>query len=66
MPAIGRHYVTPFVACTRTGGEARVREPEKATAPAWLTPEELRARRGERFTPLVRCLDAGFLQNALT
>ena len=61
MPEIGRHYVTLFVACSRTGGELRVMEPEKATEIAWLTPDELAARREELFAPLGRCLDAGFL-----
>ncbi|MGH3587367.1 MAG: NUDIX domain-containing protein, partial [Pseudonocardia sp.] len=66
MPEIGRHYVTLFVACARTAGEPELREPEKATALAWLTPDELRTRRNELFAPLARCLDAGLLQNALT
>ncbi len=61
MPDIGRHYVTLFVACARTAGEPELREPEKATALAWLTPDELRARRAELFAPLRRCLDAGLL-----
>jgi 8-oxo-dGTP diphosphatase len=66
MPEIDRHYVTLFIACTPAGGEPELREPEKATALAWLTPDELRARRGDLFAPLERCLDAGYLQNALT
>ena len=33
----------------------------KATALAWLTPDELRIRRSELFAPLRRCLDAGLL-----
>ncbi|MFC4944766.1 nucleotide triphosphate diphosphatase NUDT15 [Pseudonocardia sp. GCM10023141] len=57
MLAIGRHYVTLFVACARRGGEARIMEPEKATDLAWLTPDELRARRGELFGPLAQYLD---------
>jgi 8-oxo-dGTP diphosphatase len=61
MPEIGRHYVTLFVACKRAGGEPWLREPHKATALAWVTPDELRARRHELFDPLGRCLDAGFL-----
>jgi 8-oxo-dGTP diphosphatase len=61
MPEVGRHYVTLFIACARSAGEPELREPEKATALAWLTPDELRARRGELFAPLGRCLDAGFL-----
>jgi 8-oxo-dGTP diphosphatase len=61
MPEIGRHYVTLFVACVPMGGEAQLREPDKATALAWLAPDELRARRAELFAPLGRCLDAGFL-----
>ncbi|WP_308282960.1 nucleotide triphosphate diphosphatase NUDT15 [Pseudonocardia nigra] len=62
MPEVGRHYVTLFVACTRAGdGEPVLREPEKATALAWVTPDELRARRPELFAPLGRCLDAGLL-----
>jgi hypothetical protein len=32
-------------------------EPEKATEPAWLTPDELRAR-DDLFAPLRRFLDA--------
>jgi 8-oxo-dGTP diphosphatase len=63
MPEIGRHYVTLFVACVPVTGEAELREPGKATALAWLTPEELRARRGELFAPLGRCLDSGFLDS---
>ncbi|TQM16328.1 nucleotide triphosphate diphosphatase NUDT15 [Pseudonocardia kunmingensis] len=66
MPDIARHYVTLFIACTPTGGEPRLREPEKATALAWLTPDDLRARREELFAPLRQCLDAGLLQKALT
>jgi 8-oxo-dGTP diphosphatase len=66
MPEIGRHYVTLFVACTPTAGEPELREPEKATALAWLTADELGDRRGELFAPLGRCLDAGFLHNAVT
>jgi 8-oxo-dGTP diphosphatase len=62
MPEIGRHYVTLFVGCARLDGEPRLREPEKATDLAWLTPEELRARRGELFAPLGRFLDAGLLE----
>jgi 8-oxo-dGTP diphosphatase len=58
MPEIGRHYVTLFVACERLAGDARIMEPDKATALAWLTPGELRARRGELFAPLRRFLDA--------
>jgi 8-oxo-dGTP diphosphatase len=61
MPEIGRHYVTLFIACTRTGGTPRLMEPEKATDLAWLTPEELAARRDELFAPLARCLEAGLL-----
>lgn len=61
MPEIGRHYVTLFIACTRLEGEPQLREPEKATALAWFTPDELRACRTELFDPLGRCLDAGFL-----
>jgi 8-oxo-dGTP diphosphatase len=61
MPEIGRHYVTLFIGCARLRGEPELREPEKATAFAWLTSDELRARRGELFDPLGRCLDAGFL-----
>lgn len=61
MPEVGRHYVTLFIACARAAGEPELREPEKATALAWLTPDELRVRRGELFAPLGRCLDAGFL-----
>ena len=38
MPEIGRHYVTLFVACTRTGRQPRLMEPDKATELAWLTP----------------------------
>jgi 8-oxo-dGTP diphosphatase len=61
MPDIGRHYVTLFIGCARVEGEPGLREPEKATALAWLTTAELRARRGELFDPLGRCLDAGLL-----
>jgi 8-oxo-dGTP diphosphatase len=61
MPEIGRHYVTLFVGCARVEGEAELREPGKATALAWLTPDELRVRRSELFAPLGRCLDAGLL-----
>lgn len=61
MPDIGRHYVTLFVACTRAGGELRLMEPEKATDLAWLTLDELRARRDELFVPLRHSLDAGLL-----
>ncbi len=61
MPEIGRHYVTLFVACTRTAGDPELREPHKATALAWLTPDQLRCRRDELFAPLGRCLDAGLL-----
>jgi 8-oxo-dGTP diphosphatase len=61
MPEIGRHYVTLFIGCARAAGEPELREPEKASALAWLTPDELRVRRGELFAPLGRCLDAGFL-----
>jgi 8-oxo-dGTP diphosphatase len=63
MPEIGRHYVTLFIGCIRLGGEARLREPDKATALAWLTPAELRDRRAELFDPLGRCLDAGLLDD---
>lgn len=61
MPEIGRHYITLFIGCARLGGEPELREPEKATALAWFTPDELRARRTELFEPLGRCLDAGLL-----
>jgi 8-oxo-dGTP diphosphatase len=61
MPDIGRHYVTLFLACRRTGGELRLMEPEKATDLAWLTLDELRERRDELFVPLRHCLDAGLL-----
>jgi 8-oxo-dGTP diphosphatase len=61
MPEIGRHYVTLFIGCARLAGEPELREPEKATALAWLTPDELRVRRAELFDPLARCLDAGLL-----
>jgi 8-oxo-dGTP diphosphatase len=61
MPEIGRHYVTLFIGCARLGGDAELREPEKATALDWLTPDELRDRRAELFDPLGRCLDAGLL-----
>src|SRR5690606_13616910 len=61
MPEIGRHYVTLFIGCTVVTGEPELREPEKATALAWLTPDELRSRRAELFAPLGRCLDAGLL-----
>jgi 8-oxo-dGTP diphosphatase len=54
--------VTLFIGCARLGGEPELREPEKATALAWLTTAELRIRRGELFEPLGRCLDAGFLE----
>jgi 8-oxo-dGTP diphosphatase len=64
MPEIGRHYVTLFIACTPEGGEAELREPDKATALAWLTTDELRVRRAELFAPLARCLDAGLLDAA--
>ena len=64
MPEIGRHYVTLFIACTHVDGEPELREPDKATALAWLTPDELRERRTELFDPLGRCLDAGFLDAA--
>ena len=66
MPEVGRHYVTLFVACRRVDGEPELREPEMATALAWLMPDELRARRDELFAPLRRCLDAGLLGIALT
>jgi 8-oxo-dGTP diphosphatase len=59
MPEIGRHYVTLFVACTRLAGTPRLMEPEKATELAWLSPDELHARRDALFAPLARCLDAG-------
>jgi len=61
MPEIGRHYVTLFISCTSTGGAPELREPEKATALTWLTPDELRVRRRELFAPLGRFLDAGLL-----
>lgn len=61
MPDIGRHYVTLFIRCTWVEGEPQLREPEKATAIAWLTPDELRACRSDLFDPLGRCLDAGLL-----
>jgi len=61
MPEIGRHYVTLFIGCTRVRGEPQLREPQKATAIAWLTPDQLRTRRTELFDPLGRCLDAGLL-----
>lgn len=57
MPEIGRHYVTLFVRCRIVGGTARIAEPDKATALAWLTPEQLRAR-ADLFAPLRRFLDA--------
>jgi 8-oxo-dGTP diphosphatase len=62
MPEIERHYVTLFIGCARLGGEPELREPEKASALAWLTTDELRARRVELFGPLGRCLDAGLLE----
>jgi hypothetical protein len=46
-------YVTLFVACAVTSGEARVAEPDKATKLAWLTPAELRGR-DDLFAPLRR------------
>ncbi|HET6257652.1 NUDIX domain-containing protein [Pseudonocardia sp.] len=61
MPEIGRHYVTLFIACTSTGGELRLMESDKATELAWLTPDDLLARRDELFVPLRHCLDAGLL-----
>lgn len=61
MPEIGRHYVTLFIGCARLDGEPELRESEKATALAWLTPDELRNCRAELFDPLGRCLDAGLL-----
>jgi 8-oxo-dGTP diphosphatase len=61
MPDIGRHYVTLFIGCARVEGEPDLREPGKATALAWLSTAELRARRSELFDPLGRCLDAGLL-----
>lgn len=57
MLDIGRHYVTLFVACDPTAGEARIMEPEKATALAWMTPQELRSRPSELFLPLRHFLD---------
>lgn len=57
MPEIGRHYVTLFIACSRIAGEPRIMEPGKAVELAWLTPDELRARRSELFAPLRRFLD---------
>jgi 8-oxo-dGTP diphosphatase len=56
MPEIGRHYLTVFVACTRTGGEPRVAEPHRATELAWRTPAELRRAPEELFAPLRRFL----------
>jgi 8-oxo-dGTP diphosphatase len=55
MPEIGRHYVTLFVECQVVAGEARIREPHKATDLAWLTRAELRQR--ELFAPLRRWLE---------
>jgi 8-oxo-dGTP diphosphatase len=57
MPEIGRHYVTLFVACTVVGGEARLREPDKASELAWVAPDELRGR-DDLFAPLGRWLAA--------
>jgi 8-oxo-dGTP diphosphatase len=54
MPEIGRHYVTLFLACSRVAGDATIREPDKATDLAWLTPDELRSR--DLFAPLRRYL----------
>lgn len=56
MLDIDRHYVTLFLACTVAPGTARVREPDKATDLAWLTPDELRAR-NDLFAPLRHLLD---------
>jgi 8-oxo-dGTP diphosphatase len=56
MPEIGRHYVTLFVACTVMGGTARVAEPSKASALAWVTPAELQEC-ADVFAPLHRFLN---------
>lgn len=56
MPEIGRHYVTLFLACAVTAGTvATIREPDKATDLAWVTPDALRAR-DDLFAPLRRFL----------
>lgn len=56
MPEAGRHYVTLFVSCSAVSGTAAIREPDKATELAWLTPAQLRAR-DDLFAPLRRFLD---------
>jgi 8-oxo-dGTP diphosphatase len=56
MPDVDRHYVTLFLACTRTAGAARILEPDRATELAWMTVDELRARDRELFAPLRRFL----------
>ncbi|MBW0101820.1 NUDIX hydrolase [Pseudonocardia sp. KRD291] len=56
MPEAGRHYVTLFLACAVLAGTAAVREPDRATDLAWLTPAALRAR-DDLFAPLRRFLD---------
>ena len=55
MPEVGRHYVTLFLACMPVSGIAGIREPDKATCLAWLTPAELDAR-DDLFAPLRRFL----------
>ena len=58
MPEADRHYVTLFLACAVTAGTATIREPDKATDLAWLSPEELRGR-DDLFAPLRRFLAPG-------